>query len=86
VCRRLRFEPDIRFSSDDLLVHHRIVQSGHAVAVLPDLLHTASPDRIRLVNVPGEPAARRILTACRRDADHPSRVRECRKTLRAQLP
>lgn len=85
LCRRLGFEPDFRYSTDDLLVHCRLVQAGHAVAVLPDLLASASGDHPRLVDVPGPTTARRILTASRRvAAAHPA-VQACRQALKAQL-
>lgn len=84
-CRNLGFEPDIRYSTDDLLVHCRLVQASHAVAALPDLLRTASHDHPRLIDLPGEPAARRIMTVCRRDsATHPA-IKASRAALIAQL-
>ncbi|GAA3940789.1 LysR substrate-binding domain-containing protein [Actinomadura viridis] len=82
LCRHAGFEPDIRYATDDLLVHRRLVADGHAVAILPDLLwfdrHRPRPV---LVGIPGGPHARRIVTACRRDhAEHPA-IRACRTAL-----
>jgi DNA-binding transcriptional LysR family regulator len=38
VCRAAGFEPDVRYQSTDLLLHLRLVRTGHAVALLPGLL------------------------------------------------
>jgi DNA-binding transcriptional LysR family regulator len=37
-CRVAGFEPDVRFETADLQAHIRLVESGHAVALLPDLV------------------------------------------------
>lgn len=36
-CRKAGFEPDVRFTSTDLQIHLRLVESGLAAALLPDL-------------------------------------------------
>ena len=36
-CRRAGFEPDVRFETADLQAHIRLIEAGHAVALLPDL-------------------------------------------------
>ncbi len=38
LCRVAGFEPDVRFETADLQAHIRLVESGHAVALLPDLV------------------------------------------------
>ncbi|WP_018654132.1 LysR substrate-binding domain-containing protein [Actinomadura flavalba] len=43
LCREAGFEPDVRFESPDLLLHLRLVEEGHATALLPDLLWTGPP-------------------------------------------
>ena len=70
VCRAAGFEPDVRYQSTDLLLHLRLVRTGHAVALLPGLL--PMDPAIHLGELPGSPA-RDILTATRRGASrHPA--------------
>ena len=38
VCHAAGFEPDVAYVSADMLVHVRLVEQGHAVAFLPDML------------------------------------------------
>lgn len=82
LCREAGFEPDIRYTTDDLLVQQQLVADGHAVAILPELL-VGSPGRSDVVDidVPGGPYTRRILTACRQvSAKHPA-IEACRAAL-----
>jgi DNA-binding transcriptional LysR family regulator len=44
VCRAAGFEPDVRYQSTDLLLHLRLVRTGHAVALLPALLSATPAD------------------------------------------
>jgi len=37
-CRRMGFEPDVRFESDDLLVHLELIEAGLAGGMLPSLV------------------------------------------------
>ncbi|WP_150460494.1 LysR family transcriptional regulator [Nesterenkonia ebinurensis] len=39
-CRALGFEPDIRFTTDDLSSHLRLISAGLAVGILPELFLT----------------------------------------------
>lgn len=55
MCRGLGVEPEVRFESDDLLVQMRLVETGHAVAVLPALLLDSERPRLRRVVLPGAP-------------------------------
>jgi DNA-binding transcriptional LysR family regulator len=82
LCRHAGFEPDIRYATDDLLVHRRLVADGHAVAILPDLLwFDHHQPRTVLVDIPGGPHARRIVTAYRKDhAEHPA-ISACQTAL-----
>jgi DNA-binding transcriptional LysR family regulator len=85
MCRGAGFEPDVRFSTGDLLLQVRLVETGHAVAFLPDLLWTdRSPGTIRLHHLPGRPR-RRLFTGVRSGAGHQPRVRAFREALRATL-
>lgn len=63
-CRGAGFEPDVRFEATDLIAHARLVASGHAVAVLPDLAWTGDRASVRLVELPGSPV-REIFAATR---------------------
>jgi DNA-binding transcriptional LysR family regulator len=84
LCRAAGFEPDVRFESSDLLLQVHLVRTGHAVALLPDLLREDHRAALRSVRLPGRPR-RRLFTAVRRaTAAHP-RVRAFRDTLRDTL-
>ncbi|MFJ3670345.1 LysR family transcriptional regulator [Streptomyces sp. NPDC090106] len=83
LCREAGFEPDIRFTTDDLLVQRQLVADGHAVAILPDLLDAAQNPKVALVTVPGGPHTRRILTASRRDASAHPAIEACRAAFAA---
>jgi DNA-binding transcriptional LysR family regulator len=63
-CRLAGFEPDVRYESADLEVHMRLVRSGNAVAMLPDLVWSGRDVPGRLITPDGGPA-RDIFTAAR---------------------
>src|SRR5699024_7771587 len=63
-CRQEGFEPDIRYESNDLLVHVKLVQAGHAVTFTPGLLWQTVARTDRLLGPPGAPT-RKIFTAVR---------------------
>ncbi|GID98136.1 LysR substrate-binding domain-containing protein [Amorphoplanes digitatis] len=85
MCRDAGFEPDVRFASGDLLLQVRLVETGHAVAFLPDLLWTdRSPGPVRLHHLPGRPR-RRLFTAVRAGAGGQPRIRVFREALRASV-
>jgi hypothetical protein len=44
LCRSAGFEPDVRFESTDLRFHLRLVETGHATALVPDLARRADDD------------------------------------------
>jgi len=62
LCRRAGFEPDVRFETADLQAHVALVSSGHAVALLPDLLWRGGAPPVRLVDLPDAPV-RSVFTA-----------------------
>lgn len=71
-CRAAGFEPDIRFTSADLQVHVHLVQAGHAVSLLPDLLWSTGVPGIRLIDLPAA-AQRELFTAVRQAGrSHPA--------------
>ncbi len=63
-CRRAGFEPDVRFETADLQSHIRLVESGNAVALLPDLVWTGRGTTATLVLLPEHPE-RTIFTSVR---------------------
>jgi DNA-binding transcriptional LysR family regulator len=84
LCRRAGFEPDVRFDSPDLLLQVHLVETGHAVALLPDLLWTERRHTLQLRHLPGRPT-RRLFTGVRRGAARHPAVRAVRDGLRHGL-
>lgn len=79
-CRRLGFEPDIRYESDDLLVHLELIQRGLAAGMLPALLAARAGDGLRWLPAG---AARTVLTLTRRGSERLPAIRRVRSELRA---
>jgi DNA-binding transcriptional LysR family regulator len=72
LCRDAGFEPDVRFTSTDLLIHLRLVETGHAAALLPDLAGAGQRPGVRVRRLSGQPA-RQVFSAVRRGAGrHPA--------------
>jgi DNA-binding transcriptional LysR family regulator len=63
-CRRAGFEPQVRFETADLQAHVRLIQTGHAVALLPDLIWQGASPTVSLVPLAGDPS-RTIFTSTR---------------------
>ncbi|CAN5557510.1 LysR substrate-binding domain-containing protein [soil metagenome] len=80
VCRIAGFEPDVRFETSDLHVLIRLIESGHAVGIVPDLLWSAADCRVRLVDLPGSPT-RNIFTSARRASAKSPAILACRDSL-----
>jgi DNA-binding transcriptional LysR family regulator len=73
VCRGAGFEPDVRYESADLLLHLRLVEQGHAAALLPDLVWLGRRRTIPLRPVPFGQKTRTLVTAVRRGSSrHPA--------------
>ncbi len=73
-CRRAGFEPHVRFETADLQAHVRLIQTGHAVALLPDLIWQGAEPSVELVPLPGDPR-RTVFTSTRHAmAGHPAVV------------
>ncbi|MFE5670198.1 LysR family transcriptional regulator [Agromyces sp. NPDC056523] len=79
LCRQAGFEPDVRFETADLMAHIRLIRSGNAVGLLPDLVWAGEAPSVQLLPLPGEPerevfsstrqaAARRPAVVAARDA------------------
>jgi DNA-binding transcriptional LysR family regulator len=64
LCRSAGFEPDVRFETADLIAHIRLIQSGNAVGILPDLVWSGEPPTVRLLDLPHAPH-RTIFSAAR---------------------
>jgi DNA-binding transcriptional LysR family regulator len=64
LCRGAGFEPDVRFETADLQAHIRLVQSGHAAALLPDLVWGGRAPSIALTSLEGTPT-REVFTSVR---------------------
>lgn len=80
LCRAAGFEPRVRFDGVDLISHAHLVRTGHAVAVLPDLLGQENTAGIRLVDLPLHPARTLFTLARTTRAEHPT-VRAFRESL-----
>ncbi len=63
-CRAAGFDPDVQFEVTDLTAHVRLVASGLAVGMVPDLVFAGEPSPVRLYDLPGTPR-REVFTAVR---------------------
>ncbi|MBC7724119.1 MAG: LysR family transcriptional regulator [Burkholderiaceae bacterium] len=63
-CRAAGFEPDVRFETADLMAHIRLVESGNAVAILPDLVWAGAAPSVEVVGLADHPL-RTIFTSAR---------------------
>lgn len=63
-CRSAGFEPDVRFETADLQAQIRLIESGNAVALLPDLVWTGRERTVTLLPLDGDPH-RTIFTSAR---------------------
>lgn len=81
MCREAGFEPDVRFESADLLLHARMVEQGHAVAFLPDLVWAGAAPTLELTDLPARRGTRRIFTACRAGASQHPAIKAIRAAL-----
>jgi len=85
LCRQAGFEPDVRFETDDLQAHVALIESGNAVAVLPDLMLVPRRPSARLVDLPGNPR-RSVFTSVRTSSTDAPAVRACRSVLAQVFP
>jgi DNA-binding transcriptional LysR family regulator len=63
-CREAGFEPRVRFEFADLLVQARLVETGHAIGLLPDMLWASRQSSVTRVPLQ-PPRSRKIFTAVR---------------------
>lgn len=80
LCRQAGFEPDVRFETADLQAHIRLVESGHAVALLPDLVWAGREPGIRLLHLDGSPS-RTVFTSVREASVARPGIVACRAAL-----
>ncbi|QKW39980.1 LysR family transcriptional regulator [Actinomadura sp. NAK00032] len=81
LCREAGFDPDVRFESTDLLLHLRLVEHGHAAALLPGLVWAGRPPAVPVVRLPARQRTRRLFTASRRGGGGHPAVRAFRTAL-----
>jgi len=79
-CRRAGFKPDVRYEAEDLQTQMELIESGHAVAILPELFSRNHTSPMRSIDLPGLPH-RIIFTSVRRSLTLSPRVRVCREVL-----
>ncbi|WP_278259956.1 LysR substrate-binding domain-containing protein [Nocardioides convexus] len=84
MCRRAGFEPDVRFETDDLEAQIALIESGNAVAILPDLMRVRRPPALRVVDV--DDRRRSVFTATRAAISGTPAIRACREALAAVVP
>lgn len=80
LCRDAGFEPDVRFETADLMAHIRLIRSGNAVGLLPDLVWAGEVPSVTLVDLPGHPE-REVFTSTRHAAAARPAVVACRDAL-----
>ncbi|MHA7284925.1 LysR substrate-binding domain-containing protein [Arthrobacter sp. MDT3-44] len=64
-CRLAGFEPDVRYETADLQAQIRLIESGNAVALMPDLVWTGRNVPVQLFDLDENPR-RSIFTSARR--------------------
>lgn len=82
LCRVAGFEPDVRYETADLQTQIRLIETGNAVAFMPELVWAGRPTTCRLVTPPGAPR-RTIFTAHRASASGSSAISALRAALEA---
>ncbi len=80
LCRSAGFEPDVRFETADLIAHIRLIRSGNAVGLLPDLVWAGDAPSVAIGELPGSPR-RTIFTSSRRSSAARPAVLACRDAL-----
>ncbi|MRG59768.1 LysR family transcriptional regulator [Agromyces sp. CFH 90414] len=74
LCREAGFEPDVRFETADLMAHIRLIRSGNAVGLLPDLVWAGEEPSVLLLPLPGDPHREVFSSARLASADRPGVV------------
>jgi DNA-binding transcriptional LysR family regulator len=84
-CRQAGFEPDARYTTTDLQIHLRLVESGLAAALLPDLSGAGYRHDVVAHRLVGRPS-RQIFTTVRRGAARHPNVQAFTTALQADGP
>lgn len=79
-CRRAGFEPDVRFETADLQAQVRLVESGNAVAFMPDLVWTGRDTNCQLLELSEQPM-RTIFSSVRMASAHRPAILAFREVL-----
>ncbi|MFD1212909.1 LysR substrate-binding domain-containing protein [Arthrobacter sp. GCM10027362] len=79
-CRQAGFEPDVRYETADLQAQIRLIESGNAVAFMPDLVWTGRETACQLLELPGKPR-RTVFTSVRRASAHRPAILTFRQVL-----
>lgn len=80
VCRRAGFDPDVQFETADIQAHIRLVESGHAVALLTGLAWVGRPVTVKQLDLPSDPR-RTVFTAARHASANNPAIRVARELL-----
>jgi hypothetical protein len=84
-CRQAGFEPDARYTTTDLQIHLRLVESGLAAALLPDLSGAGNRHDVIAHRLQGRPR-RQIFTTVRSGAARHPKVQAFTTALKAHGP
>jgi DNA-binding transcriptional LysR family regulator len=84
-CRQAGFEPDARYTTTDLQIHLRLVESGLAAALLPDLSGAGDRHDVAAHRLNGRPR-RQIFTTVRRGAARHPKVQAFTSALKVHEP
>jgi DNA-binding transcriptional LysR family regulator len=84
-CRQAGFEPDTRYTTTDLQIHLRLVESGLAAALLPDLSGAGDRHHVIAHRLQGRPR-RQIFTTVRCGAARHPKVQAFTTALKAHRP
>ena len=84
-CRQAGFEPDARYTTTDLQIHLRLVESGLAAALLPDLSGAGDRQDVAAFRLRGRPS-RQIFTTVRSGAARHPKVPAFTTALTANKP
>ncbi|MGW6171920.1 LysR family transcriptional regulator [Arthrobacter sp. NPDC055138] len=71
-CRQAGFEPDVRYETADLQAQIRLIESGNAVAFLPDLVWSGRGTSCRMLDLPNHPRRTVFTSARRASANRPA--------------
>lgn len=79
-CRQAGFEPDVRFETADLQAQIRLIESGNAVGLMPDLMWTGGAPALSLIELPDRPR-RTVFTSARLASRTRPAILACREIL-----